>query len=124
MARNLVIFLRSGDWAARYQAATLALTAAALGESVHLALSFEALAAWVGGRFDEGAPPQAAAARVGSLAAMLEEGRRELALRVVACDTAVRLAGLEPAAAAAALDGLPSLTELWRLAEAGRALSL
>ncbi len=123
MARPLVILLRSGDWAARYQAVTLALTAAAFGDQVHLALFFEALTAWVEGRFDEGAPPEAAAARVGSLAASLDEGRRELGLKVVACDTVVRLAGLDPALAAAALDGVVGLPELWRLARAGQALA-
>lgn len=123
MARPLVILLRSADWTARYQATTVALTAAAFGDPVHLALFFEALTAWVEGRFDEGAPPEAAAARVGSLAASLEEGRRELGMRVVACDTAVRLAGLDPARAAAALDGIVGLPELWRLARAGQALA-
>ena len=123
MARPLVILLRSGDWAARYQAVTLALTAAAFGDQVHLALFFEALTAWVEGRFDEGAPPEAAAARVGSLAASLDEGRRELGLKVVACDTVVRLAGLDPARAAAALDGVMGLPELWRIARAGQALA-
>jgi peroxiredoxin family protein len=122
VARPLVILLRSADWAARYQAATLALTAAAFGDAVHLALFFEALAAWVEGRFDEGAPPEAAAG-VGSLAASLDEGRRELGIKVVACDTAVKLAGLEPARAAAALDAIVGLPELWRLARAGQALA-
>ena len=124
MARPLVILLRSADWGARYQAATLALTAAAFGDPVHLALFFEALTAWVDGRFDEGAPPEAGAARVGSLVASLDEGRRELGIRVVACDTAVRLAGLDPARAAAALDGIVGLPELWRLARDGQALAL
>jgi peroxiredoxin family protein len=123
VARPLVILLRSGDWAARYQAATLALTAAAFGDEVRLVVFFEALAAWVEGRFDAGAPPEAAAARVGSLTASLEEGRRELGLRVVACDTAVRLAGLDPARAAAALDGVVGLPELWRIARAGQVLA-
>ncbi len=116
--------LRSADWAARYQAATLALTAAALGDPVYLALFFGALAAWVEGRFDEGAPPQAAGARVGSLRASLEEGRRELGLAVVACDTAVRVAGLDPTLAAAALDRVMGLPQLWRLARAGQAVAI
>jgi peroxiredoxin family protein len=123
-SRPLVILLRSADWPSRYQAATLALTAAALGDPVHLALFFEALAAWVEGRFDEGAPAQAAGARVGSLRASLEEGRQELGLEVVACDTAVRLAGLDPARAAAALDRVLGLPELWRIARAGQAVAI
>ena len=123
-ARPLVILLRSAEWPARYQAATLALTAAAMGDPVHLALFFDALVAWVEGRFDEGAPPRAAAAKVGSLRDALEEGRRELGLQVVACDTAVRLAGLDPARAAAALDRVMGLPELWRIARAGQALAI
>jgi hypothetical protein len=89
---------------------------------VTLALSFEPLRVLVAGAFDEGAPPTAAAARVPPLSETLAEARRELGLRVVACETAVRLAGLEPAAALAALDGLEPLPSLWRLAQAGRAL--
>jgi peroxiredoxin family protein len=124
LARPVVIFLRSGEWEARYQAATLAATAAALGDEVHLALFFGALRAWVEGHFDEGSPREAAGARVGSLRSTLEEARRGLGLRVVACDTAVRLAGLDPARVAQALDGIVSLPELWRLAQAGRVLAL
>lgn len=123
-ARPLVLLLRSGDWPARYQAATLALTAAAMGDPVCLALFFEPLRAWVEGRFDDGAPPEAAGARVGSLREALEEGRRELGLEVVACDTALRLAGVDPDRAAAALDRVVGLPALWRLARAGQAVSI
>ncbi len=124
MARTVVILLRSVDWEARYQAVTLAVTAAALGDEVHLALFFGALRAWVEDRFDEGSPPEAIVARVGSLRGMLEEGRRDLGLRVVACDTAVRLAGLDPRRAIGGLDGIASLLDLWRLAQAGQVLAL
>lgn len=102
----------------------LALTAAAAGDPVHLALFFDALTAWVEGRFDEGAPPLAAAAKVGSLREALEEGRRELGLRIVACDTAVRLAGIDPVRATAALDRVMGLPELWSIARAGQALAI
>jgi peroxiredoxin family protein len=122
MTRPLVVFLHRGAWEDRYQAATLALTAAALGEPVTLALFFEPLRLWASGRFDEGAPPTAAAARVPELRATLDEARSELGLRVVACDTAVRLAGLEPDAARLGLDGIDTLTGMWRLASAGRGL--
>ncbi len=119
----LVVFLHRGGWEDRYQAVTLGVTAAAHGEPVTVALFFEPLRLWVAGRFDEGAPAEAAAARVTSLREALEEARRELGLRVVACDTAVRLAGLDPAAAAPSLDGLEPLPSLWRTAREGRALT-
>jgi peroxiredoxin family protein len=120
----LVIFLQRGGWEERYQAVTLAVTAAAFGEAVTIALFFEPLRLWVAGRFDEGAPPTAAAARVASLRESLDEARRELGLRVVACDTAVRLAGLDPDEIRGALDGIDTLPALWRAARDGRALTL
>lgn len=121
MSTPLVIFVHRGAWTDRYQAVTLALTAAALGDDVTIALFFEPLRLWIDGRFDEGAPAEAAGAKVGSLAEALEEARRELGVRVVACDTALRLAapGAEPATL---LDGVVTLPALWRLARAGRAL--
>ncbi len=121
MSAPLVVFLHRGTWADRYQAVTLALTAAALGDAVTLALFFEPLRLFAEDRFDEGPPAEAAGARVGSLAEALEEGRRELGIRVVACDTALRLASVG-ADAAARLDGVMTLPALWRLAQDGRAL--
>jgi peroxiredoxin family protein len=118
-----VVFLSGAGWEPRYQATVVAATAAALGDAVTLVLSFEPLRAWVGGRFDEGAPPGASAAGVPPLSETLGEARRELGLRVVACETAVRLAGLDPEAARAALDALEPLPSLWRVAQSGRALS-
>ncbi len=120
MSGRLVVLLQHGAWADRYQAVTLAVTAAAMGEAVTFALFFEPLRLWVEGRFDEGAPPEAAAARVAPLRDTLEEARRELGLEVVACDTAVRLAGLDPAAAGPRLDGIVTLPSLWKAARDGR----
>jgi len=123
VSRPLVIFLAGAGWEPRYQATVVAVSAAALGDAVTLVLSFEPLRAWVAGRFDEGAPATAAGAGVPPLSETLGEARRELGLRVVACETAVRLAGLAPEAARAALDGLEPLPSLWRVAQAGRSLS-
>lgn len=122
MSGQTIIFLRAGDWPARWLAVSTALTAAAHGERVQLALFGEPLDAWLSGRFDEGAPAAAAAARVGSLAAMLAEAQAALGLRVVACDTAVRLAGLAPEEARTRLE-ITSLPALWREAGQGRLLS-
>ncbi len=124
MSGPLVIFLRAADWDARHFAVSVAITAAALGDAVHLALFGEALRAFADGRFGEGAPPHAAAVRVPPLDATLAEARRDLGVRVVACDTAVRLAGLDPQAVVPPLDALVSLPSLWRIAQGGRALSV
>jgi peroxiredoxin family protein len=117
---TLVVFVHRGGWADRYQAVTLAVTAAALGERVIVALFFEPLRLWAAGRFDEGAPPEAATARVASLRDTLEEARRELGVEVVACDTAVRLAGLDPAALGGTLDRIATLPQLSQAARDGR----
>lgn len=119
-AGPLVVFLQGGSWEQRYQAVTLAVTAAALGDAVTVALFFEPLRLWVSGRFDEGAPPEAAKARVQGLAESLGEARRELGLEIVACDTAVRLAGLEPDALGTAVDRIASLPALWKAGREGR----
>ena len=120
MSAGLLVLLQRGAWADRYQATTLAVTAAAMGEKVLLALFFEPLRLWADGRFDEGAPPEAAAARVASLRETVDEARRELGLEVVACDTAVRLAGLDPSALAGVVDRVVTLPQLWVEAREGR----
>jgi len=120
--RPLVLFLHRGTWADRYQAVTLAVTAAALGDPVIFALFFDPLRLWVEGRFDEGAPAEASAARVAPLRETLEDARRELGLEVVACDTAIRLAGLDPERAARAVDRVVGLPSLWKSARDGRSL--
>ncbi|OFX24034.1 MAG: hypothetical protein A2V77_08685 [Anaeromyxobacter sp. RBG_16_69_14] len=124
MAQPVVIFLHSAEWDARHLAVSLAITAAAFGDAVVLALFGAALRAFAEGRFGEGAPALAAAARVPPLDATLAEGRRDLGLRVVACDTALRLAGLEPRTVVPLFDEVMSLPSMWRLAQAGRALTL
>ncbi len=121
---SLVVLLHRSGWADRYQAVTLAVTAAALGDRVTVALFFDALRSWVDGRFDEGAPAEAAGARIASLRASLEEARRELGLEVVACDTAVRLAGLDPEAIRGAVDRIVTLPSLWKAARDGRQFSI
>ena len=115
--------LLGGDgWDARRRAVSLALTAAAFGHPVVVALAAGPLGDWLAGRFDEGAPATAAAARVGSLREMLDEGRRDLGVEVVACDTELRLLGVDPDDARARLDGVRSLPEQWRAGSAGHVI--
>ena len=82
----------------------------------------EPLRPWVSGRFDDGAPLEAAA-RVAGLRESVE-ARRELGLRVVAM-TAVRLAGLDLEAIRSQIDATATLPSfLWLAAQEGRALAL
>jgi hypothetical protein len=119
----VVVFLRGEGWQDRWLATSVALSAAALGVPVRLALFGAALRAHVEGRFDEGAPPEAVALGAAGLAGALAEARAALDLRVVACDTAARLEGLDPADLARTLDGVVSLPALVRDAGAGTAFS-
>ncbi len=123
MGKPCLILLGGAGWDARRRAVSVALTAAAFGHPVVVALSGEPLRAWVAGRFDEGAPEGADAARVGSLKEMLEEGRRDLGIDLVACDTELRLAGVDPEAARPLLDAVRSLPDQWRAAGQGHVLS-
>ncbi len=123
MGRPCLILLRDGAWNARRQAVSVALTAASFGAPVVLALSGEPLRAWVAGAFDDGAPGGAEAARVGSLRSLLDEGRSGLGVRVVACDTEIRLAGLDGSAVAGRLDAVMGLPEQWRHGEAGHVVA-
>ncbi len=114
-----LILLDGAGWNARRRAVSLALTAGAFGHPVVVALSGEPLRAWIEGRFDDGMPAGADAARVGSLTLLLEEGRRDLGIEVVACDTELRLVGLDPESARPRLDAVRSLPEQWRGASEG-----
>ena len=123
MGKPCLILLGGAGWDARRRAASVALTAAAFGHPVSVALSGDPLRAWVEGRFDEGAPAGAAAALVGSLREMLEEGRRDLGVEVVACGTELALAGLDPEVVRPFLDAVRSLPDQWRAAGQGHVLA-
>ena len=123
MGKPCLILLGGAGWDVRRRAVSVALTAAAFGHPVVLALAGEPLRAWVEGRFDDGAPEGAVAARVGSLREMLEEGRRDLGIDLVACDTELRLAGVDPEAARPTMDAIRSLPDQWRAVGQGHVLA-
>ena len=122
MKKPCLILLGGAGWDVRRRAISVALTAAAFGHPVVVALSGEPLRAWLEGRFDDGAPLQAQTALVGSIAALLEEGRRDLGVEVVACDTELRIIGIDPEEAGSSLDAIRSLPEQWRAAAEGHVL--
>jgi hypothetical protein len=123
MSAPFVVFLRGEGWEARWLGVSAALSAAALGAEVLLALFGEPLRLFVAGRFDEGEPEAARAIGAAGIAAQLAEARAALPLRVVACDTALRLAGLDAARAVPPLDGVVSIPELVRAAREGSSAS-
>ena len=123
MGKPCLILLGGTGWDARRRATAVALTAAAFGHPVVLALSGDPLRAWVEGRFDEGAPEGAAEIQAGPLREVIEESRRDLGVEVVACETELRLAGIDPEVARPSLDALRSLPDQWRTAGQGHVLT-
>lgn len=119
---TVLLHLHGESFARRYQIASHAITASAAGDRVLVVLWFDALVRHVRGGFD--APlagedrlvmERHAALGLPPPSRMLAEAR-SLGARVLACETAVRLAGLDPAEARPHVDDLPGLQEL--LAEA------
>lgn len=118
MKEGILLQLHGETFARRYQVASLAITAAASGDLVRVVLSFDALLRWVRGGFDDPAPgrDEEVAARHRGMglpppSEMLEEARR-LGAQVIACETLIRLAGLEVEEAADRLDDTPGLAEI------------
>ena len=130
MAGRVFFFLQHATYEPAFQAATMGITAVAMGEQVYFVFAFEALRALVEGRFGEpvGAredEEHARAVELGVLAParMLAEAR-ELGARLVACDTTVRICGYAPEALTGTLDEVMGLASLWRLTDGARTLAL
>lgn len=126
MAGRAVFFLQSGGYPPAYQAASMGITAAALGDSVLFVFAFDALRQLVRGDFGR---PQSDREVVESARAeglgvpppttMLAEARG-LGARCVACDTMLRISGVHADEAEQVLDEVLGLTSLWRLTEGAR----
>src|SRR2546423_13576674 len=99
MPGRVVLFVQQGTWEPAYQAASLGITAAAMGDEVYFVFAFEGLRRWVRGTFGEvhtereySESARAEGLNVPSPRKMLEEAR-SLGARLVACDTTVKLCG-------------------------------
>jgi peroxiredoxin family protein len=123
MAGRVVLYVNSGGYEAAWQAASIGVTAAAMGDEVLFVFGFDALRALAEGRFGEPHGVADAVTRDRGLeigapapAAMLADARA-LGARLLACDTTVRLSGLKPdqLEATKALDEVLGLPQLWRL---------
>ena len=129
MAGRVILFLQQGSFEPAYQAASICVTAAAMGDEVVVVFSFDALKALARGSF--GKPTereQAESARADGLglpspAKLLAEARG-LGVRLVACDTTVKLCGLAPRDLVGKLDETLGLPSIWRLTEGARIVTL
>ncbi len=130
MAGRVLFFLQRGGYEPAYQAASMGITAAALGDAVHFVFAFDALRQLVHGDFgrpqsDREAVESARAEGLGvpPPATLLAEARG-LGARLVACDTMLRIAGIPTEEAERVLDEVMGLPGLWRLTDGARVLSL
>ena len=132
MAGRVFFFLQHATYEPAFQAASMGITAAAMGDEVYFVFAFDALRQLARGSF--GLPhtekEMAESARAEGLnepppARMLAEAR-SLGARLIACDTTVRICGLDPAELTSehTLDEVMGLASLWRLTQGARTLSL
>jgi peroxiredoxin family protein len=130
MAGRVLFFLQSGTFEPAFQAASMGITAAAMGDEVYFVFAFDALRALSRDSF--GRPhserEMAESARAEGLgvatpAKMLAEARI-MGARVIACDTTLKICGLSAADLGDRLDEAMGLASIWRLADGARIVSL
>jgi peroxiredoxin family protein len=130
-ASRLVIFVSSGGYESAWQATSLGLTAAAMGDEVVYIFAFDALRSLSRGTFGKPLTEResAAATRGTGLGAPLPAtmlmDARHLGARAMACDTTVKLCGLDPAdlTSKGVLDEVTGLPDIWKLTTSARLLS-
>jgi len=129
MAGRAVFIVQRGGYEPAYQAASMGITAAALGDEVVFVFAFEALRQLCRGDFgraqsDRELAEGARAEGVGlpPPAQMLAEARG-LGARCVACDTMLKLSGVSLGEAERVLDEVLGLAAQWRLTEGARVLT-
>ena len=129
MTGRVILFLQHGTFEPAYQAASICITAAAMGDEVVVVFAFEALKALARDAFgrpnerEQAESTRAEGLGLPSPAKMLAEARA-LGVRLVACDTTVKLCGLAPRDLVGRLDETLGLPSIWRLTEGARVLSL
>ncbi len=131
MSGRVVFFISSAGYEAAWQATSMGITAAAMGENVTFVFAFDALRSLANGTFGK---PLSEKERSESLrgkglgaplpASMLQDARG-LGARALACDTTVKLCGLtaQTLKAEGLLDDVLGLPQLWRLTEKARVLN-
>lgn len=102
-------------------------TAASVGEDVDILLCAPALARLADGSFDALAHGSAAKATILGLpppTQLIDQARQLAGVRLLGCDTELRLAGLQPDALDGRLDAVVSLPSFWREARGARIVTL
>ena len=118
---QFVIYAHSGEPDRIHQVATLAASAAANGDEVHVILFFGALKRFVDDELDA-APPGAGDVRgAHSAEELIESARRLGKLKVYACAAQPKLLGLTPEDVADVVDEVISLPEFMRKTEGAEA---
>lgn len=130
MPGRVLFFLHNATFEPAYNAASMGITAAAMGDEVYFVFSFDALRQLARDSF--GLPrtekEMAESARAEGLGVpapmrMLQEARA-LGARLIACDTTVKICGFAPEDFDGKLDEVMGLASIWRLSEGARTLSL
>lgn len=130
MAGRVIVFLQHGSYEPAYQATSLGITSAAMGDEVYFVLAFDPLREWIRGDFGEaqteteivestraeglGMPPPRK---------MLEEAKA-LGAKVVVCDTTLKICGFSSAEVRDKISEVMGLASIWRLTEGARIISL
>ena len=130
--KRLVLMVNSAGYEAAWQCASWGVTAAAMGEEVTFVFAFEALRSLAAGTFGvplnerEQIEAERGAAVGAALPAQMLAAARELGARVLACDTTVKLCGLDRAELErrGVLDEVQGLPQIWRHASDARLLSV
>ena len=130
MSERVVLFLCDASYEAAYQAASVGITATAMGDEVYFVFAFDALRQLMRGTFGrpQNEKETAESARAEELGLpppdrMLEEAR-SLGAKLVVCDTTLRICGFSPTEVASALDEVMGLPSIWKLTQGARVISL
>ncbi len=111
---QFVIYAHSGEPERIHQIATLAASAAANGDEVHVILFFDALRRFVDDELDTATPAGEGARGAHSAEELIESARRLGKLRVYACAAQPKLLGLAPEDVVDVVDEVISLPEFMR----------
>ena len=111
---QFVIYAHSGEPERIHQVATLAASAAANGDEVHVILFFGALRRFVDDELDKAAPAGEDARGAHSAEELIEAARRLGKLKLYACAAQPKLLGLAPEDVTDVVDEVISLPEFMR----------